>query len=70
MPLKRIVKGGSDMRVGLVEMEEGAEMAITDYETLAVAGDLVIILFFIFSFTLCLFLFFLKVCFRFTANHW
>lgn len=68
MPLKRIVKGGSDMRVGLVEMEEGAEMAITDYETLAVAGDLVIILFFIFSFTLCLF--FLKVCFRFTANYW
>ena len=41
MPLKRITKGGTDMRVGLTEFEEGAEMAITDYYTLAFAGDLV-----------------------------
>merc|ERR1711879_299169 len=40
MALKRVMKGGSDMRIGLNEHEEGSDMAITDYYTLGVVGNL------------------------------
>ena len=43
MPLKRITKGGTDFRVGLTEMEEGAEMAITQYTTLGFVGNLTLL---------------------------
>ena len=43
MPLKRITKGGTDFRVGLQEMEEGAEMAISQYTTLAFIDQLTLL---------------------------
>lgn len=44
MALKKVVKGGSDYRIGLTEHDDDADMAISQYYTIDFSGRFVTIL--------------------------